>query len=272
MFPLRDNIALTRFPLVTVTLIALNVVVYVLSIRHGGDLFAGPSKETALRYGAIPFELTHSGHHCAIAEISTPLAQPVKSFVVCPDSAKSLGAAPSQPATWQTVFTSIFVNGSFAAIFANTIALAIFGPNIEDATGRARFLAFYLLGGIVTIAAAVLLSPSSTVPTLAAGGATAAVLGGYLLLYPRARVLALVFVVFFGTIVELPALALAGAWLLAQLCFAATGLANPVDGDWALAYAALIVSFVFGLALIRLFVNAARACAKGRRTPPRAVY
>ncbi len=97
------------------------------------------------------------------------------------------------------------------------IFLAIFGPNVEDALGRARFTAFYLLGGLVALAAQVLVSPNSTAPTLGASGAIAAVLGGYIVLYPRARILSLVFIIFFVTIVELPAVFLLGFWFLEQL-------------------------------------------------------
>jgi rhomboid family protein len=270
MFPLKDNIPLARVPIVSIVLIAANVIVYVLSIRHGGDFFGGPSQETALRYGAIPFELTHSSSHCGIATLL--VGSHSASFVACPHGSYLLGAPPRQPATWQTVFTSVFVQGGFATLFANALALAIFGPNVEDATGRLRFLVFYLLGGVVSIAAAVLLAPNSTVPVFAGGGAVAAVLGGYLLLYRRARVLSIVFVPFLGTIVALPALLFAGLWLLAQLCFGAAGLTNPLDGDWALAYAALVVALAFGLASIRLFVSRDRESAKGLQPPPRAVY
>jgi membrane associated rhomboid family serine protease len=267
MFPLKDNIPLARFPLVTAVLVAINVVVYVLSIRHGGDFFGGPSDSVSVHYGAIPYELTHPGSHC---EVSTAPG-PVEGFaasVSCHHGATGAGGPPA----WQTVFTSIFMHGGFATILANTIAVAIFGPNVEDATGRLRFLAFYLLGAIVSIAAAVLLAPNSAVPVFAGAGAVAAVLGGYLLLYRRARVLSIVFVPFLGTIVALPALLFAGLWLLAQLCFGAAGLANPVDGDWAVAFAALVVALAFGLASIRLFVSRDRESAKGLQTPPRPVY
>jgi membrane associated rhomboid family serine protease len=145
--------------------------------------------------------------------------------------------------------------------------LVIFGPNVEDATGRLRYLAFYLLGGLVALGAQVLVSPDSTAPTLGASGAIAAVLGGYLLLYPRARVLTLVFIVFFVTIVEVPAVFLLGFWFLEQLYFGAAGLASPVGGGEGVAYFAHIGGFAFGLALIRLFARHRKA-----PPPPRPVY
>jgi membrane associated rhomboid family serine protease len=203
MFPLKDNIPLARFPLVTVALVAINVIAYLLEIRHGG----------------------------------------------------SIGVAPAQPATWQTVFTSMFLHGSFLHIFGNMLFLAIFGPTVEDSTGRGRFRVFYLLGGVVALGAQVLISPDSVVPTLGASGAIAAVLGGYVLLYPRARVLSLVFIIFFVTIVEVPAIALLGFWFVLQLAFGAAGLASPVGGTGrgeGVAYFAHVCGFAFGLLAFRL--------------------
>ncbi|MBA3809711.1 MAG: rhomboid family intramembrane serine protease [Solirubrobacterales bacterium] len=266
MFPLKDNIPLARLPIVTIALVAIDVIAYLLSIRHGGSFFGGPTAGVAVHYGAIPYELTHPGDHCGIATVTEELRS--RSFVACQPGSQILGAAPEpQPATWETVFTSMFLHGSFLHIFGNMLFLAIFGPNVEDRVGRARFIAFYLLGGLVALAAQVLVGPSSTGPTLGASGAIAGVLGGYILLYPRARVLTLIFIVFFVTIVEIPALALLGFWFVEQLYFGLAGLAAPLGGGEGVAYFAHIGGFVFGLVAIRLF-------AAGRRSsqPPRPVY
>jgi len=118
-----------------------------------------------------------------------------------------------------------------------------------------RFLAFYLLGGLVALGAQVLVDPNSTAPTLGASGAIAAVLGGYIVLYPRARILSLVFIVFFVTIIEVPAIFLLGFWFLEQLYFGAAGLTNPVGGSEGVAYFAHVGGFVFGLALIGVFAR-----------------
>jgi membrane associated rhomboid family serine protease len=258
-------------------LVAINVIVYLLEIRHGGSFFGGPSDSVTVHYGAIPYELTHPGKHCDVASIVG--AEGTVRTVACqgmaggaPRAELVVGTPPSQPATWQTAFTSMFMHGSFLHILGNMLFLVIFGPNVEDATGRLRYLAFYLLGGLVALAAQVLVSPDSTAPTLGASGAIAAVLGGYLVLYPRARVLTLVFIVFFATIVEMPAVFLLGFWFLEQLYFGASGLASPIGSGGGVAYFAHIGGFVFGLALIRLFVSGDRRLAKGRRPPPRAVY
>ena len=152
----------------------------------------------------------------------------------------------------------MFLHASFLHIFGNMIFLAIFGPTVEDAMGRLRFPVFYLLGGLVALGAQVAVDPSSTGPTLGASGAIAAVLGGYILLYPRARVLALVFIVFFFTLIEVPAVFLLGFWFLAQLYLGAAGLAGPVGGGEGVAYFAHIGGFAFGLLVIRLFVRHSR--------------
>ena len=240
-------------PLVTIALVAVNVIAYLLEIRHGGSFFGGPSDTTAVHYGAIPYELTHPGRHCGVATI-TELGSS-RDFIACePDARRLLGAAPeSQPATWITVFTSMFLHGSFLHIFGNMLFLVIFGPNVEDAVGRGRYLAFYLLGGLVALAAQVAVGPNSIGPTLGASGAIAAVLGGYILLYPRARVITLVFIVFFFTVVELPAVVLLGLWFLEQLWFGLAGLAGPLAESGGVAYFAHIGGFLFGLAAIRAF-------------------
>src|ERR1700710_2987605 len=105
MFPLKDNIPLARFPIVTVVLVAINVIAYLLEIRHGGSFFGGPSDSVAVHYGAIPYELTHPGRHCGLASITDGTFS--RSLVACQPASDVLGAAPEhQPATWITVFTS----------------------------------------------------------------------------------------------------------------------------------------------------------------------
>jgi membrane associated rhomboid family serine protease len=269
MFPLRDNIPLTRFPLVTAALVAINVVVYLLGIRHGGSFLQGPSTGVAVHYGAIPYEFTHPGRHCYLLPAHT--LEGLGGAVACQPLAggllPTLGRLPSQPATWETAFTSTFLHASFLQIFGNMLFLAIFGPTVEDSVGRGRFLALYLLGGLVALGTRVLVDPASTVPTLGASGAVAAVLGGYVVLYPRARVLGLVPVIFAVTIVAVPALALLGLWFVMQLVFSVTGLAGPVAGGAGLAYLAQIAAFGFGMLVIRLLWRTDRG-APGRPEPP----
>jgi membrane associated rhomboid family serine protease len=149
--------------------------------------------------------------------------------------------------------------------------LWVFGNNIEDSMGRPRFLVFYLLAGAAAVYAQTLLSPDATVPTIGASGAVAGVLGGYILLHPRARVLTLVFIIFFVTFVEIPAMVMLGIWFVLQLLPAVGQVATPeVAGEGGgVAYLAHIGGFVFGLALIKLFANRHRERAE---PPPYPAY
>jgi membrane associated rhomboid family serine protease len=254
-------------PLVTIALVAINVIAYLLEIRHGGSFFGGPSPTVAVHYGAIPYELTHPGKHCGVATI-TELGSSHDLIACEPEARRLLGAAPeSQPATWITVFTSMFLHGSFLHIFGNMLFLVIFGPNVEDAMSRPRFLAFYLLGGLVALGAQIAVAPDSTGPTLGASGAIAAVLGGYILLYPRARVLTVVFIFFFFTIIELPALVLLAVWFLEQLWFGLGGLASPLGGSEGVAYFAHIGGFLFGVLSIRAFASRGASSGAGPTAP-----
>lgn len=219
---------------------AINVIAYLLEIRHGGSFFAGPSYSVAVHYGAIPYQLTHS----------------------------------ASLAIWKTVITSMFLHGSFLHVFGDVVFLAIFGPTVEDAIGRLRFPAFYLLGGAIALGAQVAADPSSSAPTLGASGAIAAVLGGYILLHPRARVLSLVCIVFFFTLVEVPAAFLLAFWFAEQLYLGAAGLAG-VGGIGSsaerIAYLAHVGGFAFGVLVIRLFATRDRGSA-GTPHPPSPVY
>jgi membrane associated rhomboid family serine protease len=244
--------------------VVINVIAYLLSIRHGGSFFGGPSEATAVHYGAIPYELTHPGKHCDL--VSVPTLAGTSSEVACQGQQGVVGSPGPQPPTWETVFTSMFLHGSFLHIAGNMLFLAIFGPTVEDTGGRVRFLALYLLGGIVALAAQVLVSPDSTGPTLGASGAIAAVLGAYIVLYPRARVLSLVFIIFFVTIIEVPAVFLLGFWFLEQLYFGLAGLAAPI-GSEGVAYFAHVGGFVFGLLAIRLLIR-----KRPESQPPWPVY
>jgi membrane associated rhomboid family serine protease len=246
----------------------INVIVYLLEIRHGGSFFSGPSGSVEVHYGAIPYELTHPGKHCELLTLHTPAG--VGESIACQGQPGVSGSPGAQPATLETVFSSMFLHASFLHIFGNMIFLAIFGPTVEDAMGRLRFVVFYLLGGLVALGAQVAVDPSSTAPTLGASGAIAAVLGGYILLYPRARVLALVFIVFFFTLVEVPAVFLLGFWFLEQLYLGASGLAGTGSSE-GVAYFAHVGGFAFGLLLIRLFVLG-KSRAPTPPQPPQPVY
>jgi membrane associated rhomboid family serine protease len=242
VFPLRDNIPTDRFPVVTVALIVANVLMYFLFQRGGISLGSPESQafqENLVDYGLIPFEVTNPGDHCELVQGGAAIA--------CG------GETGPQPATWITLFSSMFMHGGLLHLGGNMLFLWIFGNNVEDSMGPLKFIVFYVLGGLTADAAQILISVNSTVPTIGASGAVAGVLGGYLVLFPRARVVTLIFIVFFFTILELPAILFLGVWILQQALFAYLDLAG--SGEGGVAYFAHIGGFVFGLLLIRTFAR-----------------
>lgn len=175
MIPVKDNIETDRTPVVTIALVAVNIVVYLLAVIHHGALISGPA----------PHELA---------------------FV------------PNAPSAG-TMLTSLFVQGSIAQLIGNLLFLWIFGSTLEDAMGPARFIIFYLAGGLVALGLQTAFDPGATAPVTGAAGAIATVIGGYLRLYPHGRVLSLMLIVFFFGVVEVPALVMLGIWLIMQAVF-----------------------------------------------------
>ncbi|HYZ82295.1 MAG TPA: rhomboid family intramembrane serine protease [Solirubrobacteraceae bacterium] len=247
MIPIKDNIPTDRLPFVTIGLILANVIVYLLAVASGGSLISGPDAHEIVKYGATPYALTHPGVHCGLV---TP-------------TELGCGRSVSGLPDWQTVLTSMFMHASILHIAGNMIFLWIFGNNVEDSMGPLRFLAFYLLGGIAALALQVAVSPNSLGPTVGASGAIAAVLGGYIVLYPRARVLTLVLIIFFFGVIELPALVVLGAWFIVQAVFGASGLTDP-SNTGGVAYFAHIGGFIFGVLTIRVLAT------RRKRIPPTA--
>ena len=247
MIPLRDSVRLARWPIITIALIAANVIAYLLAISNGGSIINGPSDATVVAYGAIPYEFTHLSSHCALGLSGFAQA------LLCTGQPGVSGAAPAAPATWETAFTSMFLHANILHIAGNMIFLGVFGATLEDTIGRLRFLAFYFAGGLAALALSVAVSPDAVAPTLGASGAIAAVLGGYILLYPRARILTVVLVIFFFTIVELPAWVMLGLWLIFDAVLGALHVITPFTGGAGVAYYAHIGGFAFGLLAVRAF-------------------
>jgi len=254
VFPIKDNIPVDRTPVVTIALIAINVIAYLLSTRHGGSIISGPVNSEVIHYGAIPYAFTHLGQHCGVLsnalQPGIPACQ-VGAGQVIADGHVGAGSLQSQVPTIETTFTAMFLHANILHIAGNMLFLWVFGPNVEDAVGRVQYLLFYLVGGLAALGGQILVGPNSTAPTLGASGAIAAVLGGYILLYPRARVLTLVFIVFFVTVIELPAMVLLGIWFVLQIVYGYANLVNPTGGGGGVAYFAHVGGFLFGLLLIR---------------------
>jgi rhomboid family protein len=290
LIPLKDNIPTARLPVLTVLLIIANLAVFVWQVSQpsGADSSDSPhipgvsqQDETTLRFGAIPYRLTHPGKDCAVGVV--PRSGGPSQEIVCEGTelynrtkqADEQAGQPfkslDSPPWWVTVFTSMFMHGGILHIAFNMLFLWIFGNNIEDSMGRPRFLLFYLLAGIVAAYAQALLDTNGTAPAIGVSGAVAGVLGGYLLLYPHARVLTLIFIIFFVTLIEIPAAVMLGIWFVLQFLPAIGQLATPdvADTGGGVAYFAHIGGFVFGLVAIKLFASRRRALGPG---PPGPAY
>ena len=212
MLPLRDRNPSATTPVMTRAIIALNVLAFAI------ELASGPNLSTLVYgWGLVPQRVA-----AVFAGLEPPLA-PAITFV-----------------------SSMFLHGGWVHLIGNMWFLWIFGDNVEDRMGHVAFVAFYLASGIASAIVHVAMHPWSPVPTVGASGAIAGVLGAYAVLYPRARVLTLVPVVFFVQLIELPALLVLGGWFVVQFF---TGALTLGGGGGGVAWWAHIGGFVFGLAV-----------------------
>jgi membrane associated rhomboid family serine protease len=157
-----------------------------------------------------------------------------------------------------TILTSTFMHASWSHIIGNMIFLWAFGPEMEDAMGPWRYLAFYLAGGVVAALAQIAGDPSSTIPNLGASGAIAAVMGGFMVTYPRDQIRTLLFLGWFVRVTYIPALLLIGFWLLTQLISMGV-IADASSGG--VAYLAHVGGLVFGALTARIFEGSVPARA-----------
>ena len=215
MLPLRDNVPTRHFPIVTVALIVANVLVWV--------LYQLPDLQ-----GSVD-ELAY--HPCEVEN-----------------------SCPTVGEDWPlTALTSMFMHGSWLHLLGNMLFLWIFGNNIEDALGRVRYLLFYLVGGFAATAAQTFVTlmyasdADATIPNVGASGAVSAVLGAYLLLLPRAKVLTIIFFI----LREVPAVLFLGIWFAFQLLDGSASIAHPEQGG-GVAFFAHIGGFVFGFLVVKL--------------------
>ena len=240
MIPLKDDIPTRRFPIVTVILIAINVIVYFVFERGLWDL-GELGNERVIEYGAIPIEITEPGTECVSVSGGTAI------------QCGSGGFGSDQAPFFVTIFTSMFLHGSLLHLGGNMLFLWIFGNNIEDSMNRLIFVVFYLLGGLAALGLQVAIHPDSLIPTVGASGAIAGVLGAYARLYPHARVVTVIIIIIFFTIVTLPALLVLGLWFLLQLLPAFSEPIGNTGGG--VAYFAHIGGFLFGVLAIKLFAT-----------------
>jgi membrane associated rhomboid family serine protease len=231
MFPIRDDNPSFLTPYATYTIIALTVAAWI--------LLQGLGMEPAL-----------SGSICRLGLIPGELLQTVPAgarFPVGPNSVCILGDASS----WYTPLTSMFMHGGWLHIVGNLWFLWIFGNNVEDAMGHARFVVFYLLCGLAAAAAQTLADPGSVLPMVGASGAIGGVMGAYVLLYPRVQVHLLVVFGFYATTIAVPAFFMLGYWFLVQLL---SGWASTAT-EGGVAFWAHVGGFVAGGVLVLLFRN-----------------
>ncbi|HYP51379.1 MAG TPA: rhomboid family intramembrane serine protease [Pyrinomonadaceae bacterium] len=241
LFPIGDdNSDLLRFPYVTYLLIAANIVVYI--------LFQGAGYNDAFTYAfsVVPREIT-SG-----VDLAAPL--------VIRDSFGNRAVIPLQPTpipVWGTILTSMFMHGGLMHIFGNMLYLWIFGDNLEDRLGHFRFAVFYLVCGTFAALAQIFTDQNSIIPMLGASGAISGVLGGYILLFPRRSITAIIFF----TVIQIPAFIALGIWIGMQVF--SNYFSSPESGG--VAYMAHIGGFVAGFLLIKVF-------ALGTKPTPQRVF
>jgi len=220
MFPLKDNIPAKNFPIVNIGLIVINVIFFVYQVSYGRHV---DQLTTAL--GFIPARF---------------MAQQAENFI--------------DPTRFLPVFSSMFLHGNLFHLLSNMWMLWIFGDNVEDCMGHGRYLVFFLLCGIASVAAQTISSPGSMIPMIGASGAISGVLGAYFLTYPQARVLTLVPIIIIIYLIELPAYFFLGFWFVMQFIQGSLhSLNSTTEGTGGIAFWAHVGGFVAGVLLLGLF-------------------
>jgi membrane associated rhomboid family serine protease len=254
MIPIRDANPTRRMPILTLGLIAANVVIFL----FWQPTLGGSEREQTMFYfcnAEIPFEISHQEN---LADGGAEARRAL-------DEEFGLGAgAQLQPELQQecpdkswlaSIFVAMFLHGGWLHIAGNMLYLWVFGNNVEDRLGYVVFPLFYLLGGVAAGTLQFVFDPNSTIPSLGASGAIGAVLGAYAVIFPHARVTTLV-IFFFITVIEVPALFVLGAWFVLQLFSGVGSIGIDVGGG--VAYWAHVGGFAFGAIVAWLFYRSPR--------------
>lgn len=282
MIPLKDNVPTGIVPVVTLLLIAVNLLAFGWQLTYSDGRAssfelaqAGASERDAftIEHGAIPFRLTHPGSRCGVTaedivcgegELTT--VEDAK-LIRVPDDLES-------PAWWTTPLTSLFMHVDLLHVAINMLALLIFGWTLEASMGRLRFGLFYIAAGLVAIGLETLMNTGATGPIIGASGAVAGVLGAYAAKYSGARVVTIVLIPLLGTLLMVPAMIVVAAWFLLQLAPDVGQLATPDSAEGALAYLALAGTFLIGAGAAQALIQrplpldpARNVRAQGETTP-----
>ncbi|NJN50615.1 MAG: rhomboid family intramembrane serine protease [Gammaproteobacteria bacterium] len=235
MFPLRDENPRVHPPIATIAIIALNAFAWIVLQGFGND----PALAASIcKFGLIPGDVLGT-------------APAGSSFAV----SHELVCVLDGDGSYLNVLTSMFMHGGWFHIVGNLWFLWIFGDNVEDAMGSARFAAFYVLCGIGAAVAQMLTDTSSIVPMVGASGAIGGVMGAYALLYPRAHIHTFIFLGFYMTTVAVPAVFMLGYWFLLQVL---GGLPATAGEGGGVAFWAHIGGFLAGVVLVYLFTDSQR--------------
>ena len=261
LIPIRDENPTSRTAWVTLGLIALNVVVFLL--WQPTFKSEGAQQTFFFCHAEIPWEVTHQE---ALDEGGTDAREAIEEDLqLGPAQAAAFQTAYGREcggkSWWQSVFVAMFLHGSWLHIGGNMLYLWIFGNNVEDKVGRIRYVVFYFASGIAAAAAQIATGPDSVIPNLGASGAIAGVLGAYLVMFPRRRVLSIVPIVFIWSLIALPAIVVLGFWFVLQFFSGTTALASHINGG--VAYFAHVGGFVLGvIAALLLFPKERRPRAE----------
>jgi membrane associated rhomboid family serine protease len=217
MIPIKDRNPTHRFPAVTILILLINVVIFVLEL----SLDEAGLEHFFLTYGVVPAAVVHA-----------------------------FGQGTLDLMTFFPLLSSMFLHGGFLHLGGNMLYLWIFADNVEDKLGHGRFLAFYLLCGLAATILHIVIDPGSPVPTVGASGAISGVLGAYLLMFPGARVVTVIPILFFLQVAELPALVVLGFWFVIQFFSGIASLGYQTAGGGGVAWWAHIGGFIAGLLLV----------------------
>ena len=246
-----DNQGRLTTPFVVYAIIAINFIVFLVLQQAGTE---GGERFT-YGYSVVPYEITHG------VDLQEPVIIRDSSSVESGPRSRlgqrpvPIPEAPGPSPIYMTLLTAMFMHGGWMHILGNMLYLWIFGDNIEDNFGHGKFVIFYLICGFAASFAQIAASPNSPIPSLGASGAIAGVLGAYLVMFPRNRVRNLVFLGFFVTFIELPAVIVLGFWIVIQIISQYTASFSHTAESGGVAYMAHIGGFVTGLLLSFVFRN-----------------